>query len=220
MKCLLCNDWIESVPKLRDLITFNQREEYSCVSCKNQFKKLSKERCQNCNKELHRDTCIDCKLWMKKGYIPKHLAIYHYEENMKDYFSRYKFMGDYCLRKTFQKDIKNKLKPFLTKGFTIVPVPLSEERLAERGFNQVEGLIEGIPYQDIFEKRDIEKQSSKTRKERLSQDNAFCLKKGIDVPDKIIIVDDIYTTGSTLYQMVQLLEGRGIKEVLTFSLAR
>ena len=220
MKCLLCNDWIESVPKLRDLITFNQREEYSCLSCKNQFKKLSKERCQNCNKELHRDTCIDCKLWMKKGYIPKHLAIYHYEENMKDYFSRYKFMGDYCLRKTFQKDIKNKLKPFLTKGFTIVPVPLSEERLAERGFNQVEGLIEGIPYQDIFEKRDIEKQSSKTRKERLSQDNAFCLKKGIDVPDKIIIVDDIYTTGSTLYQMVQLLEGRGIKEVLTFSLAR
>ena len=199
---------------------FNQRKEYSCQSCKHQFKNLSKERCQNCNKELHRDTCIDCKLWMKKGYIPKHLAIYHYEENMKDYFSRYKFMGDYCLRKTFQKDIKNKLKPFLTKGFTIVPVPLSEERLAERGFNQVEGLIEGIPYQDIFEKRDIEKQSSKTRKERLSQDNAFYLKKGIDVPDKIIIVDDIYTTGSTLYQMVQLLEGIDIKEVLTFSLAR
>ena len=220
MKCLLCNDWIESVPKLRDLITFNQREEYSCLSCKNQFKKLSKERCQNCNKELHRDTCIDCKLWMKKGYIPKHLAIYRYEENMKVYFSRYKFMGDYCLRKIFQKDIKNNLKPFFKKGYTIVPVPLSEERLVERGFNQVEGLIEGIPYQDIFEKRDIEKQSSKTRKERLSQDNAFYLKKGIDVPDKIIIVDDIYTTGSTLYQMVQLLEGIDIKEVLTFSLAR
>ena len=60
----------------------------------------------------------------------------------------------------------------------------------------------------------------KTREERLSQDNAFCLKKGIDVPDKIIIVDDIYTTGSTLYHMVQLLEAIGIKEVLTFSLAR
>ena len=220
MKCLLCNDWIESVPKLRDLITFNQREEYSCVSCKNQFKKLSKERCRNCNKELHRDTCIDCKLWMKKGYIPKHLAIYRYEENMKDYFSRYKFMGDYCLRKIFQKDIKNNLKPFFKKGYTIVPVPLSEKRLVERGFNQVEGLIEGSPYQDNFEKRDIEKQSSKTREERLSQDNAFCLKKGIDVPDKIIIVDDIYTTGSTLYHMGQLLEAIGIKEVLTFSLAR
>ena len=220
MKCLLCNDWIESLPKLRDLIMFNQRKEYFCRSCKHQFKNLSKERCQNCNKELYGDACIDCKLWMKKGYIPKHLAIYRYEENMKEYFSRYKFMGDYCLRKIFQQDIKNNLKPFLKKGYTIVPVPLSEERLAERGFNQVEGLIEGISYRDIFEKRDIEKQSSKTREERLSQDNAFCLKKGINLPDKIIIVDDIYTTGSTLYQMVQLLEGIGIKEVLTFSLAR
>ena len=220
MKCLLCNDWIESLPKLRDLIMFNQRKEYYCRSCKYQFKNLSKERCQNCNKELYGDSCIDCKLWMKKGYIPKHHAIYRYEENMKEYFSRYKFMGDYCLRKIFQQDIKNSLKPFLKKGYTIVPVPLSEERLAERGFNQVEGLIEGIPYRDIFEKRDIEKQSSKTREERLSQDNAFCLKEGINLPDKIIIVDDIYTTGSTLYQMVQLLEGIGIKEVLTFSLAR
>ena len=220
MKCLLCNDWIESVPKLRDLITFNQREEYSCVSCKNQFKKLSKERCRNCNKELHRDTCIDCKLWMKKGYIPKHLAIYRYEENMKEYFSRYKFMGDYCLRKIFQQEIKANLKSFLKKGYILVPVPLSEERLEERGFNQVKGLLEGIPYKNIFEKREIEKQSSRTREERLSQDNSFSLKKGIELPSKIIIIDDIYTTGSTLYQMVKLLDGLDVKEILTFSLAR
>ena len=129
-------------------------------------------------------------------------------------------MGDYCLRKTFQKDIKNNLKPFFKKGYTIVPVPLSEERLVERGFNQVEGLIEGIPYQDIFEKRDIEKQSSKTREERLSQDNAFCLKKGIDVPDKIIIVDDIYTTGATIERAKEMLIVNGVKEIRSFSLAR
>ena len=220
MKCLLCNDWIESVPKLRDLITFNQREEYSCVSCKNQFKKLSKERCRNCNKELHRDTCIDCKLWMKKGYIPKHLAIYRYEENMKDYFSRYKFMGDYCLRKIFQKDIKNNLKPFFKKGYTLVPVPLSEERFAERGFNQVEGLLEGLPYQNIFGKKDIEKQSSKTRKERLNQENPFFIKQNVELSRKIVIVDDIYTTGSTIYKMVQLLQKTHVEEIVTFSLAR
>ena len=220
MKCLLCNDWIESLPKLRDLIMFNQRKEYFCRSCKHQFKNLSKERCQNCNKELYGDACIDCKLWMKKGYIPKHLAIYRYEENMKEYFSRYKFMGDYCLRKIFQQEIKANLKSFLKKGYILVPVPLSEERLEERGFNQVKGLLEGIPYKNIFEKREIEKQSSRTREERLSQDNSCSLKKGIELPSKIIIIDDIYTTGSTLYQMVKLLEDLDVKEVLTFSLAR
>ena len=191
MNCLLCNEWIEPVALFSDLIMFKQRREYSCEDCKAQFKKLGKARCSKCFKIIDGISCFDCKIWAKKGYIPKHFAIYRYEENMKEYFSRYKFMGDYCLRKTFQKDIKNNLKPFFKKGYTIVPVPLSEERLVERGFTQVEGLIEGITYQDIFEKRDIEKQSSKTREERLSQDNAFCLKKGIDVPDYIIIVDVI-----------------------------
>ena len=51
------------------------------------------------------NSCFDCKIWAKKGYIPKHFAIYRYEENMKEYFSRYKFMGDYCLRKIFQQEI-------------------------------------------------------------------------------------------------------------------
>ena len=40
------------------------------------------------------------------------------------------------------------------------------------------------------------------------------------IRDRIIIIDDIYTTGSTLYQMVKLLEDLDVKEVLTFSLAR
>ena len=86
-------------------------------------------------------------------------------------------MGDYCLRKIFQQEIKANLKSFLKKGYILVPVPLSEERLEERGFNQVKGLLEGIPYKNIFEKREIEKQSSRTREERLSQDNSFSLKK-------------------------------------------
>ena len=37
---------------------------------------------------------------------------------------------------------------------------------------------------------------------------------------RVIIIDDIYTTGSTLYQMVKLLDGLDVKEILTFSLAR
>ena len=203
MKCLLCNEWIEPVAQLSDLIMFKQRREYSCEDCKAQFKKLGKARCSNCYKIIDGNSCFDCKIWAKKGY-----------------FSRYKFMGDYCLRKIFQQEIKANLKSFLKKGYILVPVPLSEERLEERGFNQVKGLLEGIPYKNIFEKREIEKQSSRTREERLSQDNSFSLKKGIELPSKIIIIDDIYTTGSTLYQMVKLLDGLDVKEILTFSLAR
>ena len=220
MKCLICDEWIESVPRLRDLIMFRERKEYSCKHCKEQFKKLSKERCPYCCKEVGGNKCTDCQIWKKKNYTPNHISIFRYETYMKEYFSRYKFMGDYYLRKIFQEDIEIELKPLLKKGYIIVPVPVSKKRLLERGFNQVEGLLEGLPYQNIFEKRDIEKQSSKNRKERLRQDNSFSICNEIRLPHKIVIVDDIYTTGATLYQMVYLLQQSGVKEVLTFSLAR
>ena len=76
MKCLLCNEWIEPVAQLSDLIMFKQRREYSCEDCKAQFKKLGKARCSNCYKIIDGNSCFDCKIWAKKGYIPKHFAIY------------------------------------------------------------------------------------------------------------------------------------------------
>ena len=220
MKCLLCNDWIESLPKLRELIMFNQRKEYSCRSCKHQFKNLSKERCQNCNKELYGDACIDCKLWMKKGYIPKHLAIYRYEENMKEYFSRYKFDGDYLLRKVFSDILQKELKKY--KDYQIVIVPLSGQRFNSRGFNQVEGLIKdtGLSYLDILIKNEVEASSSKNRADRLLTVFPFLLKDGVKLPENILLFDDIYTTGTTLNRLKSMLLEAGCQNIKTFSLAR
>ena len=220
MKCLLCGKSLQTEITFTNLLCFKKEEELVCESCISSFESIGGNHCPSCFKKGLSTICQDCQFWCKKGVKVDHVALYSYNQAMKEYFSRYKFMGDYCLRKIFQQEIKANLKPFLKKGYILVPVPLSEERLEDRGFNQVKGLLEGIPYKNIFEKRDIEKQSSRTREERLSQDNPFSLKKGIELPSKIIIVDDIYTTGSTLYQMVKLLDDLDVKEVLTFSLAR
>ncbi len=76
-------------------------------------------------------------------------------------------MGDCCLRKIFQKDIGNNLK-LIFKKVAYSASPIIRRAPGRRGFNQVRG-INRIPCQDIFWERDIEKQSSKTREERLSQ---------------------------------------------------
>ena len=220
MKCLLCAKSLQTEISFTNLLCFKKEEELVCESCISSFESIGGNHCPSCFKKGMSIICQDCQFWCKKGVKVDHVALYSYNQAMKEYFSRYKFMGDYCLRKIFQQEIKANLKSFLKKGYILVPVPLSEERLEERGFNQVKGLLEGIPYKNIFEKREIEKQSSRTREERLSQDNSFSLKKGIELPSKIIIIDDIYTTGSTLYQMVKLLDGLDVKEILTFSLAR
>ncbi|MEY8434335.1 phosphoribosyltransferase family protein [Streptococcus hyointestinalis] len=43
---------------------------------------------------------------------------------------------------------------------------------------------------------------------------------GVPLPDKIVVVDDIYTTGATLDDIVSLLKENGVKQIRTFSLVR
>ncbi|WP_236683024.1 MULTISPECIES: hypothetical protein [unclassified Streptococcus] len=96
---------------------------------------------------------------------------------MADYFSRYKIQGDYLLRKVFARPLKSYLKKY--SDYTIVPIPISQQRLEERGFNQVTGLLEAamIPYQNLLEKNHVDKQSEKNRRDRLKLQQPFRLKK-------------------------------------------
>lgn len=74
---------------------------------------------------------------------------------MKDYFHRYKFDGDFLLRKVFTKVLYQKFQKY--KDYQLVLIPLSKERLQQRGFNQVEGLIEGtgLSYYNIIDKKKL-----------------------------------------------------------------
>ena len=86
----------------------------------------------------------------------------------------------------------------------------------------MQGILDAanLSYRNILEKKETIAQSSKTREERLLTQQAFEIRKGIDLPDKILLVDDIYTTGKTLQLAKQILLEAGVKEILTFSIAR
>ena len=139
---------------------------------------------------------------------------------MKDYFSRYKFQGDYLLRNVFALSLRKELKNF--QSYTILSIPLSESKMKTRGFNQVSGLLEAaqIPYQELLKKKESQTQSSKDRKERLENTGNFYMIENTKIPKKILLVDDIYTTGATLQDAKMALFENGAKEIMTFSLAR
>jgi len=139
---------------------------------------------------------------------------------MKDFFSKYKFQGDYLLRFVFAEVLKKSLRNF--KEYTLVPIPVSPEKYQSRGFNQVEGFLQaaGLPYKHLLEKEDMIAQSSKNREERLNSQQCFTLVKDVRLPEKILLIDDVYTTGKTLQLARELLLEAGVKEILTFSLAR
>lgn len=148
------------------------------------------------------------------------MALYSYNQAMKEYFSHYKFDGDYLLRKVFSEILQKELKKY--KDYQIVIVPLSDERFTSRGFNQVEGLIKdtGLAYLDILVKKEVEASSSKNRSDRLLAEFPFLLKGGVKPPENILLFDDIYTTGTTLNRLKSMLLAAGCQNIKTFSLAR
>lgn len=132
-------------------------------------------------------------------------------------------------------------------------VPISNERLAERGFNQAERLASGLaaacrlPVVDLLQRRiNTTKQSFKTRGERIeTMKEAFSISPGVmdilrelyigkaesnsarehSCPLQLLLVDDIYTTGSTLDACGRVILNAAVSsdiplEIYTLSLAR
>ena len=220
MKCLLCDKGLKTELTFTSLLCFKKEEELVCESCFLSFESIGDNHCPGCFKKGLSIICQDCQFWCKQGVKVEHVALFSYNKAMKEYFSRYKFDGDYLLRKVFSKILQKELKKY--KGYQIVIVPLSDQRLKSRGFNQVEGLIKetGLPYQDILIKKEVDASSNKNRSERLLTEFPFVVRDGAIIPKCILLVDDIYTTGTTVNRTKKLLLESGCQKIKTFSLVR
>lgn len=219
-ECLLCKEQIKEKGSFLQLFLLKEEGPSCCSTCYQKFEGIPEEHCPRCFRDGQSDLCTDCQKWEKEGNPVQHQSLFTYNEAMKNYFNQYKFQGDYVLRFVFAKAAKKAVKMF--REHIIVPIPVSNEKFQVRGFNQVQGILDAanLSYRNILEKKDTLAQSSKTREERLQTQQAFKIKNGVDLPDKILLVDDIYTTGKTLQLAKQILLEAGVKEILTFSIAR
>lgn len=112
----------------------------------------------------------------------------------------------------------------------LVPVPLHVKRLRERGFNQAHVLIrrwakqERIPLDGLtlFRSRWTAPQTALSRTERLKNiKGAFSVRHPQRIKGrKIVLVDDVYTTGSTVNECARVLMKAGAEFVDVLTLAR
>ncbi len=112
----------------------------------------------------------------------------------------------------------------------LIPIPISQKRRKERGYNQCELLVDEIVKLDQdhrFEKRyDIltrvkhtDRQTMKTRQDRLHDTDHIFNAVFIPLNNPIIIVDDVATTGSTLHEARRTLIDAGYTDVTALTLA-
>ena len=230
--CLVCNNVIQPTVGWRAIFSI-EKEQLICSACEANLKKIEGETCRICCRPFYQlddkfrkgEWCNDCFRWEEdpewQGLLEKNHSLFLYNEFLKEVIAKYKFRGDYILAKVFTADIKEaltKMRPDL-----LVPIPLSEERLYERGFNQAVALLKesGFSPAEILTRIHSEKQSKKSRSDRIHLPQVFKVAADYNLQGKkVVLIDDIYTTGSTLRHAAKQLKAAGAASIQSLTLAR
>lgn len=158
--------------------------------------------------------CLDCKMWLKKysKTTVNHHALFKYNDFAKEIMKQFKYQGDYILAHGFV-NILRKIIQTRYSEYVICPIPSNQSNYIKRGFIPTECLLftAGIPYTSLLKNVGKGSQAERKRKDRLVISQPFELIEGIEIPSKILLFDDVYTTGRTLLYAKGLLGFQGVK---------
>jgi competence protein ComFC len=204
-----------------------------CFVCRSTIPWITSPVCRYCGRP---EFCPDCPRRVDK-YISSSRSAVRYDDRMKDLLALYKYRGSESLEPLIAAMLASAFERVCSElsgrdkqlsFHALTSVPLAAERLDDRGFNQAERMAVtlsqwyGIPYLPLLQRvRHTEKQSLKNRRSRLAdmKGNFVADSMAIGRLDlsshrrvRILLVDDIYTTGSTVNECA-----RALKEAISES---
>ncbi|MDO4453008.1 MAG: ComF family protein [Eubacteriales bacterium] len=201
-----------------------------CDSCRKKIKKISEPQCKRCGRPIRskeQEFCPDCQ--RKRHLYREGMAIYLYKEEVRKAVHRMKFQNQRAYAQIFgrlmAKEAEEKTKRWKVEA--VVPVPMYRKKQRLRGYNQAELLAREIADElnlplicDLVARV----RNTKPQKELEGKDRENNLKKAFIITKndvklrKILIVDDIYTTGSTVDAIAEVLKKSGVEEIYFLSL--
>ena len=174
MRCLMCGKEIAE-EGFADLF---RKPDVLCHTCRSNWKRIEQR----------------FRFQGKPAY-----SIYAYEGGFSSCLLQYKECYDEALKSVFLMQDRSQLRRMF-HGRTLLLLPSSREKEAERGFSHLRGMFEvlGLPMLEPFEKTDAASQKLRTRSERRSVEHHIRLKNGVQLPRKVVLCDDVITTGATM----------------------
>ena len=206
-----------------------EKELGFCQSCSKKVKLVGPDSCMKCGSPVEKPEAVFCKRCTDRNHIfTQNKAIYRYTGLMKPAMYRFKYGNRRCYGKIFAEHAVHYYGSWIKQNGmeAIVPVPMYRPKEKRRGYNQAEVFardlshITGIPVAKGIIRREKDtvamKQlnASKRTKNLL---NAFSLGKNIVQYRKVLIVDDIYTTGATMDEVSRVLKSGGVEEIFGMS---
>jgi len=205
-----------------------------CYLCFAQFTFLNNA-CKKCQEPFEYsvagvDTCVKCANEELNFYSNMRCALV-YNEILKNMIIRFKNNSDFVLKNIFNKFIRNCAQDLIQDSI-IIPVPLYKKRLIWRGYNQSIVLAENLLKftnatllkEGLIRTKDTNLFQSKTiiqRKEKVV--GAFIINsryKNYIKGKKITILDDVITTGSTVFECAKILSKYEPSEINIIAIGR
>lgn len=197
-----------------------------CHTCYTRIPWIRKVICLSCGRGEY---CPDCRR-RPHSYFAKSRSAVRYDDTMKELLARYKYRGDERLKAVFGHMLVHAFQQLRLDKLSsserqvrelITYVPVSERRMQERGFNQAEQMAKELGWRMdlpvvrlLNRSKHTAKQSFKKRSERIDdlahvfEFDTTELREIIVSGEPVIIyiVDDVYTTGSTMNQCAMVLK--------------
>ena len=201
-----------------------------CPTCFEKTTLITTPICQICGDTLHQNedvVCARCKNHPVAFAAVRSWA--DFSEPLQSAIHKLKYRQDRGLAEVFARPLGNLLNRIQWQIELIVPVPLDSVRWSERGYNQAALLAKslswnsGIPYsgQSLFREKITRQQVGLNVSERLENMAGAFTADSLEISGKkILVVDDVVTTGSTLNACAHALINARASEVFGLTLAR
>jgi competence protein ComFC len=220
--CVICSESIE-------------RSQYLCESCSGRAPRIVAPFCSKCSEPFpgaitQTFSCANCE--HRVLHFDCAVAAYRSRGVVRHLVHRFKYSGERFLRFPIAEWLVETMRDPRLEGRRfdlIVPVPLHPARERERGFNQATLLAEllarstRLPLRPLLDRvRYTSTQTRHDRAERMENlRDAFRLRKNRDVRDlRVLLIDDVLTTGSTLSECARVLKAAGAISVHAITAAR
>lgn len=209
------------------LLNYNAKIEL-CDNCAKDFNPYRGNRCITCDRPIdNTGECSICK--SEKIYFEKGYCVYPYARAVRNTILNFKFKNMALYYTYLGSKMTEYYFEYIMESYDyITAVPIHKKKLKVRGYNQAELLAEyiseqiNIPYCTVLKRTvNTKPQNALNKKERVVNiKNAFSLIDNINIKNKsILIVDDIFTTGTTINECCKVLKKAGAFKVDFLSLS-